>query len=164
MQLNIDPSFRRRLHKRFDQYKLEVGILDDGPHFEALPFKQGTSSLAGAPIRKKTSKRSGLSISDVSAAIRKFLGQNYLTEPFKHRSPALEAFSDAFLRMVFGRGSKRAVENALQAVVRNPILNQQYGHNSGVTAAIKGFNSLLIDTGQFFKAIKAKCTVRGQRG
>ena len=52
--------------------------------------------------------------------------------------------------------SRQRIINAVQAVVRNPILRGAYGKNSAKTAKTKGFNKLLMDTGQLFKNIKAR--------
>jgi hypothetical protein len=46
--------------------------------------------------------------------------------------------------------------NAIQAIVRNPILRGDYGRNNLFTQKVKGFNRLMIDTGQFFNNIKAR--------
>jgi hypothetical protein len=62
------------------------------------------------------------------------------------------------LKLGFGRSEMKRVQNLLQAVIRNPILRGDYGRNAMSTARNKGFNRLFIDTGQFFRAIKAKVT------
>ena len=70
-------------------------------------------------------------------------------------------FTDAFFKLAFGASEKKRAENLLQACVRNPIRAGEYGPNSPLTVLIKGFDRAMIDTGQLFKAIKARCTVRG---
>lgn len=59
---------------------------------------------------------------------------------------------------LFGKKStdNKRLENAVQAVIRNPILRGDYGNNAPSTVKQKGFNKLGIDTAQMFKAIKAK--------
>ena len=54
------------------------------------------------------------------------------------------------------QGDKQRILNGMRAVVRNPILRGEYGKNSAKWAAVKGFNDLLMMTGQFFKAIEAR--------
>lgn len=163
MQLKIDDHFAKRLQGRFGKYDFRVGILNDGPHKEATPASKGTKSYAGGPARRTSGKDSGQTLSDVSEAIRERLGFNYLSAPFKNKSADIVKFTTEFFRLAFGRSEKRRAENLLQAVVRNPILRGEYGRNSAVTKKIKGFDRFLIDTTQFFKAIKAECRVRRTR-
>lgn len=168
MQLKLDDRFKRRLEGRFGKYSFEVGVLEDGPHYEAKTGKRGLkgrdvlSSYAGGPIRRKSSKDAGVTIAQVSEENRKRLGFNYLTRPFKDRTSDIIKFSNEFFKLAFGRSEKRRAENLLQAIVRNPILRGDYGSNSKLTIKIKGFDRLMIDTAQLFKALKAKCTVKGR--
>jgi hypothetical protein len=84
-----------------------------------------------------------------------------LLAPFKQKSSDIIKFSRAYLNLIFAnKPSIRNVENLLQAIVRNPILRGDYGHNKKKTADAKGFDRHLFDTGQMFKAIKAKVTKR----
>ena len=55
-----------------------------------------------------------------------------------------------------GQGDKRRILNGCQAIFRNPILRGDYGRNSAKWKKQKGFDKLLMMTGQFFKAIKAR--------
>jgi hypothetical protein len=167
MQLKLDSRFRKRVEGRFGKYRFEVGVLQDGPHREARRGVRGLkgadvrSSYAGGPIRKKSTKESGLTIAQVSEENRIRLGFNYLTEPFKKRTSDIIKFSNEFFRLAFGRSQKKRAENLLQAIVRNPILRGDYGSNSKITVKIKGFDRKMIDTAQLFKALKARCTVKG---
>jgi hypothetical protein len=164
MQLKISKSFAAKVQARYDRFQIEVGILEDGPHKLArvgqrgLKGKDVVSSYAGGPVRKKSSKDSGLTISQVSAANRDRLGFNYLTEPFQQRNSEIVRFAHSFFQMASGRASsmRRRVENLLQAIVRNPILRGDYGSNSVLTKRIKGFDRKMIDTAQLFKSIKAR--------
>jgi hypothetical protein len=92
---------------------------------------------------------------EISQSVRARVG-NYLVKPFRSRNDDIIKFSKAFLDYCVGKEKEKRVINLLQAVVRNPILGQRYGRNSPATIRIKGFNRLLIDTAQFFRAIQAK--------
>ncbi len=166
MQLKLDSRFRKRVEGRFGRYRFEVGVLENGPHYEPRRGKPGLkgedvkSAYAGGPIRKKSANAGDLTIAEVSEANRARLGFNYLIVPFKKRTSDIIKFSNEFFKLAFGRSEKRRAENLLQAIVRNPILRGDYGSNSKLTIKIKGFDRIMIDTAQLFKAIKAKCTVR----
>ncbi len=165
MQLKLDKRFQKNIAGHFGRYRFQVGVLEDKSHklpkrgVRGLKGQDVISSYAGGPVRKISSIDSGLDISDVSQAFRKHMGFNYLTRPFDKRNRDRVGFTDSFFKLVFGLGSKKRVENLLQAVVRNPILRGDYGNNSEITKKIKGFNRFGIDTAQLFKNIKAKCVV-----
>ena len=55
-----------------------------------------------------------------------------------------------------GQDLHQRILNGFQAVVRNPILRGEYGKNTSPWARKKGFNQLLMMTGQFFKNVKAR--------
>lgn len=166
MQLSLDKRFQKNLKGRFGKYDFQVGILEDAPHKEAKTGVRGMkgqdviSSYAGGPVRQKSSRSSGMSIADVSAANRARLGFNYLSEPFRKKSSDIIKFAHEFFKLAFGRSEKRRAENLLQAIVRNPILRGEYGSNSALTKKIKGFDRHMIDTAQMFKAIRSICRVR----
>lgn len=169
MQLKLSKGFQQRVEGMFGKYQFEVGILEDGPHYEPRRGARGLkgqdviTNYAGGPVRKKSRKVGPLTIAQVSQANRERLGFNYLTEPFKKKSSDIIKFTNEFFRVVFGKSQKRRAENLLQAVVRNPILRGDYGGNSALTKKIKGFDRKMIDTAQLFKAIKAICRVKGGR-
>lgn len=144
------------------KYKFQVGILENKRHF--LPATGDTTltkgqnvyySYAGLKLRKPSSfKYNGTLFSvarDMDEAFK------WLRKPFM-----LESNSDvlAVLKYVVdnlnGKDTRQRIINAVQAVVRNPILRGAYGKNSAKTAKTKGFNKLLMDTGQLFKNIKAR--------
>jgi hypothetical protein len=88
----------------------------------------------------------------------KRLNINLLLRPFQEQNSQIMKFTRYFLQLVTKKPgiSIKRVENLLQAIVRNPILQQEYGGNSANTADDKGFDRHLFDTGQMFKAIKAR--------
>ncbi len=166
MQLTLDKRFKKNISGRFAQYTFEVGVLNDGPHRQAKTGQRGQkgqdvlSDYAGGPVRQMSNKIGPLTIAEVSEANRKRLGFNYLSEPFKKTSSDIIKFSKEFVKLVWGKSEKRRCENLLQAIVRNPILRGDYGHNSVLTKKVKGFDRSMIDTAQLFKAIKAVCKVK----
>lgn len=165
MKLTLDKRFKKNVRGRFAKYTFDVGVLEDAPHKVALRGKAGEkgkdvlSQYAGGPVRK-TSRKSYQTISQVSEKLRSFLGFNYLTKPFEKKDSNIVKFTNEFFKLAFGRSHKRRVENLLQAIVRNPMLRGDYGNNSKLAQKIKGFDRLTIDTGQLFKAIKARVNAR----
>ncbi len=165
MKIEFSKDFKKNLKGRFGKYSFEVGVLEDGPHYDAKRGARGlggtdvVSSYASGPIRKSGNKYSQ-NISDVSKANRDRLGFNYLSEPFKKRSSDIIKFTKEFFKLAFGHTEKRRCENLLQAIVRNPILRGEYGPQSELTTKIKTFNRPMIDTSQLFQSLKAACKVR----
>lgn len=162
MKIEINKKFKDNLKGRFNKYAFEVGIIEDGPYFLPKRGARGLggtdvlSSFAGGPVRKKSRKQSGFSLSQVSKENRKNLKFNYLKKPFERKSSDIIRFTKEFFKYAFGRSEPKRLTNLLQAVVRNPILRGDYGTNSPLTKKIKGFNRKMIDTAQLFRAIKAR--------
>lgn len=162
MKIELQKDFKDRLKGRFNKYSFEVGILDNGPYF--LPKRgerglKGTDVIAryaGGPVRKKSNKTSGLNLNQISKENRKNLGFNYLKRPFARKNSDIVRFSNEFFKYAFGKSEPKRLTNLLQAIVRNPILKGEYGTNSALTQKIKGFNRIMIDTAQLFRAIKAR--------
>lgn len=161
MKLQLGGLFKTKLERQIEGFEFEVGILVDKPH--RLPIESplfGPPNLkeyAGGPVRPTSRIASDLTIGDVLIENMKRLGVNLLLEPFQSPDSELNKFTTAFLRYAAAKkGSLKRVENLLQAVVRNPILRQEYGKNKGNTADAKGFDRHLFDTGQMFKAIRAR--------
>jgi hypothetical protein len=160
MKIGFKNPLGNTLKNKIEGYQFEVGVLQDAPHMQAVdnplfgdpPLKQ----YAGGPARKQTRKPSGQSIGQVLVANMQRLNLNLLSEPFQKESSELVRFTHAFLKTALAKASLKRVENLLQAVVRNPILRQEYGTNKASTADGKGFDRHLIDTAQTFKAIRAR--------
>lgn len=165
MLILLDKKFKKKVRGMFDKYQFEVGVLKDGQHRDPISAGQngaGTKTLAGGPARRQSRKNSDKTISQVSKELRDKTGLNYLTAPFQDPNSEILKFAKEYLKLVFGGSQKKRVENLLQAIIRNPIVRQDYGKNTQATAKIKGFNRLMIDTGQLFKSIKAVCKVKGR--
>lgn len=161
MKLELSKTLFKKISKQIESFEFEVGVLDDKPHRLAIDAPLfGPNNLkeyAGGLIRPTSRIPSDKTIGDVLVANSERLGIDLLREPFQEPDTEINKFTTAFLRFAAARkGNLKRVENLLQAVVRNPILKQAYGHNSQVTALVKGFNRNLIDTAQMFKAIKAR--------
>ncbi len=166
MILKLDKRFQKNVAGRFGKYVFEVGILEDNSYktpkrgVRGLHGQDVISTYAGGPVRQKSTKDSGMAVSDVSKAMRDRLGFNYLTKPFEKKSSDIIKFTGEFFKLVSGKSQKRRAENLLQAVVRNPILRGDYGKNTELTKKIKGFDRYMIDSAQLFKAIVAKCRLK----
>lgn len=157
--IKIKGDMRKQLRGTFGKYEFEVGILKDSVHRKAK-IGAAFSSLAGGPVRKKGTLSDKLT-SDISRSLREKLKFNYLVRPFKAKNNAdILRFSKSFFELCLGKGQKKRCENLIQAIVRNPITRGDYGSNTKLTASIKGFNRLMIDTGQFFKSITARTKVK----
>ena len=163
MNFEIGKSWGKKLQGRVEKFNFEIGILDDGPHYEpkvpqGLYSEPLLKSYAGGPARQQSNMKSEKTTGEIFVENMKRLNINFLTRPFQDKNDDLFRFMQAFLKLVVQRPgiSMKRVENLLQAVVRNPILKQEYGQNSAKTADAKGFNRNLIDTAQMFKSIKAR--------
>lgn len=150
------------LEGELGKYRFQVGILENKRHY--LPATGDTYltkgqnvwyNYAGLKLRKPSSyKYEGTLYSVARDMDQKF---KWLRKPFM-----LQGNEDVLNVLMFivenlnGKENRQRIINAVQAVVRNPILRGAYGRNSAKTAKKKGFNKLLMDTGQLFKNIKAR--------
>lgn len=161
MKADLSGLFKSSLKRQIEGYEFEVGVLNNKPHrFPVESPLFGPPNLkeyAGGSVRPTSRIASELTIGDVLVENMKRLNINLLLQPFENPKSELIQFTTAFLRFAAGKkGTLRRVENLLQAVVRNPILRQEYGSNKASTADNKGFDRHLFDTGQMFKAIIAR--------
>lgn len=165
MNIKMGTSWAEKLQRRVEGFEFEVGILDDKPHKEAAPEVNGQpqlSTYAGGQVTKTSRTDSDKSIGEVLIANMERLNINLLLRPFQEKNSDIIKFTNEFLKMVVQKPgvSMKRVENLLQAIVRNPILKQEYGHNKATTADAKGFDRHLINTAQMFKSIKARVKKR----
>lgn len=167
MKIQMQSSWTKKLKRQVEKYEMEVGILDDKPHMAPLDTPIGTppklGSYAGGPVRRSTRVPDGKSIGEILVENMERTQTNYLLEPFRKKSSDIMKFTTYFLKYIVGGlgAAPKRVENLVQAIVRNPILKQEYGNNTSTTADNKGFDRHLIDTGQTFKQIKARIIKRG---
>jgi len=162
VKINLGSSWRKKIQRSVNGIEFEVGVLDDKPHMN--PVEQGLFEepllkiYAGGPIRRTSREASGISTGQVLIDNMERMNRNILLEPFQQKNSEILKFTNYFLRYVVGRpgASLKRIENLLQAIVRNPILKKEYGPNKSRTADNKGFDRHLFDTGQMFKAIRAR--------
>lgn len=167
MNIKLGSAWSRQLQSRVNGFEFQVGIINDKPHYE--PIETGRfeepklKTFAAGSARMQSRKAGPLSTGQVFVENMKRLNINLLQRPFKEKNSDILKFTDAFLKLVLKRPSIsiKRVENLLQAIVRNPILKQEYGQNRAATADAKGFNRHLIDTSQTFRAIIARASKRG---
>lgn len=162
MKLTLGKSFAHKLRDRVEGFEFEVGVLDDKPHMN--PVEHGLfqepllASYAGGPVRRKTRVPGEKTTAEVLVDNMRRLNINILLRPFQEKNSQILEFTNYFLKLVVKRPgtSLKRIENLLQAIVRNPILRQEYGPNNAATADAKGFSRHLFDTGQMFKSIRAR--------
>ena len=141
--------------KEIGLYKFEVGILQNAP--KKLRKKGATKSFAGLTVSASGKTSASVSLSEVARYNDNRF--KWLKKPFSlaKNKDVIEVVKELSAQ-VFGKKAKdnKRLENAVQAVIRNPILRGDYGNNAISTIRQKGFNKLGVDTAQMFKAIKAK--------
>lgn len=139
-----------------DKFSVQVGVLEDKP---AAKWKGPYRPFFGG----KANKQAGL---DKNITLRELLSKleavyNLLAGPWKDdgNKDVVEVTQEIQSSLAKSRAhvaDRRRFENAAQAVVRNPILRGDYGHNSKVWQEKKGFDRLLINTGKLFSHIRAR--------
>lgn len=165
MKVKMGDKWLLRLKSSIEKYEFEVGVLQDKPYkqpvYHGLLDQPQLKTYAGGPVRKTSRENSGKMISEVFLDNMKRLDINLLQKPFQDAGSDIMKFTQRYLKfVVYKQGNIKRVENLLQAIVRNPILKQEYGENSAWTADSKGFSRHLFDTGQMFKAIVARAVMR----
>lgn len=145
----------KKMSKNIGKYRFEVGIFQDSP--KKLARKGATKSYAGLNIAASGKSSKKVSLVQVGKYMNNRFG--WLKKPFKlsQNKDVLKVVQE-IAAQEFGKKSRdnKRLENAVQAVIRNPILRGDYGRNAASTIKQKGFDKLGILTGQMFKAIKAK--------
>lgn len=142
----------KMIQVELDKYKVELGILKNEP--KKLPLYGQFKTYAGIRLLRDSNKTSGTLV-DVAIDLDKRF--KWLRKPFasQNNKEVVQVVND-IVKSMNGRADKQRVLNGMQAIIRNPILRGEYGQNSQKTAQEKGFNKLLMATGQFFKNIKAR--------
>lgn len=158
MRMTLGKTWGKKLQGRIEEFEFEVGVFPDQDKMHRLPAEpQVITQYAGGPVQRAGKDTGPISTGQVLVENMKRLNINLLLRPFQDRNDEILRFTKAFLELVVKKNlSIKRVENLLQAIVRNPILRQEYGANKAATADAKGFDRHLIDTGQMFKAIRAK--------
>lgn len=161
MDLKLGKGLYEKYSSKIESFEFEVGVLEDKPHYQ--PVEHGIfeepklKEYAGGQVRQTSKIKSELSTAEILVKNMERLGINILKDPFERNESDIIKFTHTFLKMALdARMNQQRVVNLIQAIVRNPILKLEYGKNKASTADAKGFDRHLFDTGQMFKAIKAK--------
>ena len=153
-QLKIEGDrFAEVIQVELDKYEVEVGILADKTVYE--PIHGESQSYAGLRLAAVGRKISG-SLVDIAHQLNKRF--HWLERPWRleENQDVQQVVNDIIESINMNNSGKQRVLNGMQAIIRNPILGDYYGKNSARWAKIKGFNKLLMYTGQFFQNIKAR--------
>jgi hypothetical protein len=149
-------GFAVKLKKQIEKYSFEVGILDDTSAKTAI--KGTLSNFAGGPVRKGFRDEFTPTMKELATDLQE--KYDWLNTPFKsEENREIRNFGEEYVKQVIKDGEQpniKRLENLMQAIVRNPILRGDYGHNTPQAIQAKGFDRLMIDTGTFFKSIKAR--------
>ena len=145
----------RFIQKDLDKYESEVGILEDKP---AAKWKGPIRTLYGGKANRQAGQNKETTLRALMAKFN--TTYNILLAPWKsaENKDVLNVIDKMTADMNKGGKLKQSFINAMQAVVRNPILRGDYGKNTKETQATKGFNRLMINTGKFFSNIKVRLT------
>lgn len=149
-------GFGKFIDGQIGKYKWEVGVFEDKPHYKAnADGEVASGDIGGQPILKKSRVKDKKTLVDIAEDLDK--NYKWLRRPWivKQNKDIIEVIN-LIIDELNGKEVKQRILNSVQAVVRNPILRGDYGRNAPKTAKEKGFNKLLISTGQFFKSIKAR--------
>ena len=152
MELKIQ-NLSKKLAFKLDKYQVQVGLLEDKKRKQ--PKFGEFKSYAGKTLLREGKVSAGDSLVEVAESLdRKY---KWLRKPFliKNNKEVVMVLND-IVKDMNGQDLKQRILNGFQAVVRNPILRGEYGKNTTSWAKKKGFNQLLMMTGQFFKNVKAR--------
>lgn len=182
MSITVEMKFKRPLSRQLkraaENYPMAVGILpEDATREHFPPVQTGLFGIdgvkangkkienpykafpAGGTARKidRTGGADG-TIGGIFVEAQEKNNVNLLTAPLdRPQSRDIQNLLKQFFK-ILGDTKKpvRRLQNAVQALIRNPITRGDYGKNRRATAEAKGFDTLFVDTGQLFQAIKAR--------
>lgn len=150
---NIAVAIQGKLKK----YAFEIGVFTNDKGRKPL---KDLGVYAGGQVSKQSRIKGNVGVADLAKKLDKMY--KWLFKPFRKKSNKEVAKVIVELQGDFNtNNNKKRLENALQAVVRNPILRKEYGHNALKTIEVKGFDRVMIRTGNFFKNIKARIFNKG---
>lgn len=147
-------GFDKWIEGNIQKYQFQVGILEDKP-YRLAKFPTQWTQYAGMILRKAGFEKSGITLGEIARQLNNFY--EWLTRPFN-----LASNKDIIKVVSFvvdnlnGKANDRRILNAIQGIIRNPILRGEYGSNSRKRVKQKGFDRPMVDTGQLFKNIKAR--------
>jgi hypothetical protein len=133
---------------------VEVGLLTATRRYPPV-VPNSPRSLYGVTARRASRKASKETTKEVFQSMSS--RYDFLLKPFwmSSNKDVMNMARD-FWRYFFGRSAPKRLENLAQAIIRNPILKRKYGSNAQKTIETKGFDHVMIDTGQMFKSITAR--------
>ena len=161
MKLEI-KGWAKQLQKEYSRFEFHVGVLQDRP--EPYPRYGETKNFHGGKALKK-GKYSATTVAEVAETTNRVY--NWLLGAWSGRkansnNAAILRVLRTYAAYLSKPENNNRLRNAVQAVVRNPILRGDYGSNSESYAKQKGFNRFLIATGTLFDSIKAAVVRRGK--
>lgn len=166
----LDKRFVNRVKARYENFDIQAGILQNGPHFTPARKPRGRklrlTEIDGMQARRKSRIPRG-TIEEVSQDLRRKTGINIFLDPLRKSTPEMKRFRKALLKMFGARKTvdlRKTAEKCLVDVIRAPIRKRQYGPNSILSARTKGFNRLMFDTGQVYQAIRARIRPKSKGG
>lgn len=152
MELKI-KNLSKKLSFKLAKYEVQVGLLENKQRKK--PKFNEFKNYAGKKLLREGGASKGASLVKVA----EYLDTRYkwLRKPFllRNNKEVVVVIND-IIKDMNGKGDKQRILNGFQAVARNPILRGEYGKNNNKWAKKKGFNDLLMMTGQTFKSIKAR--------
>lgn len=152
-------KWAEQLRKEYAQFEFHTGIIEDKS--EPLPkYGEHVGKQIGGISPLKKGAKSGTMVSEIAKKFDE--AYNWLISPWRKESnrDVLNVITD-YSRYLAKPGNESRLRNAVQAVVRNPIMRGEYGDNREETAKKKGFNKFMIATGTFFDNIKALVRRKG---
>lgn len=182
---SVSPNIKKKFRNRFEKFEWRAGLFEEDwnkPHFPARSIytktgkrkkkKSAFTTVDGLKARKKGTVRSVANSSAIGPVrlptMRQILHKanhtarkDIIKAPFEKRGTlAMWKLRRAIVGFLMaerpGGKHRKRVDAALVNVIRDPIRRRAYGKNSREWAKEKGFNRLLFDTGQLWKAIKSK--------
>ncbi len=171
IKIEIPPNFLADEVERVEKQSVYVGYGSQSGQLGSLRARipDRTKPLAtglpegrggGASLQRSTIKRNGYA--DVTTKqIAGWLDKKYhfISKPFIGASNIyVEEIANEFAKTLDPsyRIHTRRLENAAIALIRNPVIAGEYGHNHAKTVKEKGFDHLMIDTGSTMARLQAK--------
>lgn len=139
-----------------DKFTVQVGILEDAP---AAKWKGPPRHFLGGKANRQAGADQNTTLSEILSKFEAVY--NLLAGPWKEKGnkevvQVTQEIQSSLAKSRAQVADRNRFENAAQAVVRNPILRGDYGHNSKAWEETKGFDRLLINTGKLFSRIRAR--------
>lgn len=141
------------IRREIDSYDMSVGIFEDAP--KQIPDRKKGLTADGRSHVKGESD-SPETLTDIARYLEDRF--HWLTDPVNNmdENEIGEVIKFIIWNMEANEYSTIQIENALKALILNPIMRHEYGRNSPSTIKEKGFDYLLKDTWQLMRAISAR--------